>query len=125
MLIEAVIHAVDTICPNQYGTPEKVKWLSDLDGQIYRDIISTHQDAAVDSFDGYGPDTNLEETELLIAHPYDEVYRWYLEMMIDKANGELAKYNVAASLYNQVYLSFMDYYNRTHTPISQVAAFRI
>lgn len=125
MRIEAAIHAVDLLCPNQYGTPEKIKWLSDLDGQIYRDVICTHKNSTIETFHGYGPDTDLETTELLVSHPYDELYRWYLEMMIHKANGETARYNGSATLFNQIYLSYMDNYNRSHMPMSKVKAFRI
>lgn len=78
MKIREAIETVDRLLPNQYETPDKVRWLSELDGIVYRDIICTHEhEKEPEPFTGYGEDVALE-TELLIPWPYDEIYRWYL-----------------------------------------------
>ena len=43
MKIREAIETVDRLLPNQYETPDKVRWLSELDGIVYRDIICTHE----------------------------------------------------------------------------------
>ena len=58
------------------------------------------------------------DTELLIPYPYDEdIYNYFLQANMDKENGETAKYNQSITLYNNAFLAFQNYYNRTHLPI--------
>ena len=96
MTIREAIELVDRLKPNQYGSADKLRWLSELDGAVWHEIWSAHE-TAVPAFAGYGPETDLDGTALLIGWPYDEIYRWYLEMKIDDANGEMTKYNNSAA----------------------------
>lgn len=66
-------------------------------------------------FDGYNAETPLD-TELIVPHPYDDVYRYWLEAQIDYANGEYAKYNNSMSMFNEAYSAFYRYYHKTHMP---------
>ncbi len=43
MTISEAIGAIDRLRPNQYSREEKVSWLSDLDGQIYTEILQRRQ----------------------------------------------------------------------------------
>ena len=96
MTIREALETVDRLKPNQYGSADKLRWLSDLDGTV-----------------------------LLIAWPYDEIYRWYLEMKIDDANGEMTKYNNSAAKYNMYYQAYQNACNRAHLPKSEAAYFRL
>ena len=96
MTIREAIELVDRLKPNQYGSADKLRWLSELDGVVWHEIWSAHE-TVVPAFAGYGPETDLDGTALLIGWPYDEIYRWYLEMKIDDANGEMTKYNNSAA----------------------------
>ena len=123
MTIHEAVEMVDRLKPNQYDQEQKVKWLSKLDGMIFREVISTHADSTVEEFKGY--DNAFPDTEMLVPYPYDEdVYNYFLQMQIDKENGEMAKYNQSATLYNNAYKTFCDWYNRTHLPIPEKAQFR-
>lgn len=123
MTIHEAVEMVDRLKPNQYDQEQKVKWLSKLDGMIFREVISTHADSTVEEFKGY--DNAFPDTEMLVPYPYDEdVYNYFLQMQIDKENGEMAKYNQSATLYNNAYKIFCDWYNRTHLPIPANAQFR-
>lgn len=42
MTIQQVIDDVDLFKPNQYTIEQKISWLSQLDGQIYRELIVLH-----------------------------------------------------------------------------------
>lgn len=118
MTIIGAITRVDTVKPNMYSQTEKIKWLSELDGIIKKEIIDTHEGGEGITFSGYTEETDLT-TELLVPAPYDEVYIRYLEMQIDYANNEYGKYNNSMVMYNSVYTAFEKHYNRDHIPISR------
>lgn len=123
MTIQDAVGLVDRLKPNQYEFNTKVKWLSKLDGMIFKEVIAAHEGNTIESFDGY--DAAEPETEMLVPYPYDEdVYNYFLQSQIDKENGEMAKYNQSATLYNNAYKSFCDYWNRTHLPLPARAQFR-
>jgi hypothetical protein len=118
MTIMGAINHLDAVKPNGYGQTEKIRWLSQLDGKVKSEIIDTHEGGEKITFNGYDEQTPLTQ-ELLVPHPYDEVYIRWLEAMIDYANGEYAKYNNAAMVYQTAYTSFEKYYNRTHKPVAK------
>jgi hypothetical protein len=115
MTIIEAINRTNAVKPNSYDQSQKVKWLSTLDGIVKKEVIDTHEGGEEVVFNGYTDETSLT-TNLLVPAPYDEVYIRYLEMQIDYANGEYAKYNNSADVYNEAYTAFKRYYNRTHMP---------
>lgn len=122
MKVSEAIEMVDRLRPNKYELNTKIKWLSKLDGMIFREVISTHEGCDIDTFEGY--DEANPDTEMLVPYPYDEdVYNYFLQSQIDKENGEMAKYNQSAALMNGAYQKFCDYWNRTHRPLPAKAQF--
>ena len=122
MTIAEAIMLVDRLKPNQYPLTLKVKWLSKLDGAIFREIILTHEDAPITEFAGY--DEATQDAELLVPAPFDEdIYNNFLQAQIDKENGELGKYNQSITLYNNAYKIYQDWYNRTHMPLPACTRF--
>lgn len=117
MTIIEAINCIDATNPNNYTQPEKVAWLSTLDGVIKKEIIDTHEGAEAVTFNGYTEETPLD-TELLVPAPYDEVYLFWLQSKIDYWNGEMGKYNNSISMYNTAYSAFEKAYNREHKPIT-------
>ena len=115
MTILEAVHKIDTVKPNSYTQPEKIKWLSTLDGIIKSEIIDTHEGGENVVFEGYFDDTDLD-TPLLVSAPYDDVYIRWLEARIDYANGEYGKYNNSLTAYSNAYDSYANYYNRKHMP---------
>ena len=118
MTIMDALYRIDELKPNSYSQPEKIKWLSSLDGVIKREIIDTHEGGENVVFNGYGEEADLT-TELLVPAPYDDIYLRWLESQIDYSNGEYGKYNNSISMYNTAYTAFANYYNRTHMPIGK------
>ena len=117
MTIKGAIDLVDKLKPNQYPFELKAKWLSKLDGQIFREVFATHEGCAMGHFDGY--DDAGPNKELLVPYPYDEdIYNYFLQAMVDKENGETAKYNQTITMYNAAYSNFGNWYHRTHKPLS-------
>ena len=115
MTIEQAIAKADREKPNGYPMSDKIAWLSTLDGNIKRDIIDTHEDGEDVVFDGYDDDTLLS-TELLVPAPYDEIYDYWLQAMVDYQNGEIPKYNNSLVKYNEFLSAFRNNYNSLHMP---------
>lgn len=194
MTISEAIGLVDNYRPNLYTPADKVKWLSMIDGMVYRDVIQTHlnfnwrllpitvsadfEESATIAVYGVMLDHQLDDSwffldkepvhilsnsgniltleepvtvskwdklmpaaavgyrglpeevygtyELLIPDPFaEDVYINYLESRVDKENGEIAKYNVDVSLYNQGYAAYTDHYNRNNLPVHRVKHFKL
>lgn len=115
MTILEAINKIDTLKPNNYTHDDKIKWLSNLDGIIKKEIIDTHEGGESIVFNGYDSNTPLE-TVLLVPNPYDDIYLKWLESQIDYTNAEYRKYNNSASAYNTAYSVFERYYNRQNKP---------
>lgn len=122
MTIIEAINRIDAVNPNNYTQPEKVAWLSTLDGVIKKEIIDTHEGYEAVTFSGYNDETPLD-TELIVPAPYDEVYLFWLQSKIDYWNGDMGKYNNSIMMYNQAYENFEKAYNREHKPISKKLKF--
>ena len=120
-LLEAV-NKIDTVKPNSYTQPEKIKWLSNLDGIIKSEIIDTHEGGENVVFDGYDDDTD-PDIDLLVPSPYDDIYIRWLEARIDYANGEYNKYNNSATAYNAAFEAYSNYYNMHHMPKHTIKRF--
>ena len=119
MTINEVLALVDDLKPSNISTERKIGWLNDLDRRVFDDIFARHErDASTpETFAGYTEVTD-EETVLLIPEPHCEVYRWFLEMQIDLANMEMAKYNNSMMLFTAAWNDYAGAYHRTHMPIT-------
>lgn len=118
MTIQECIDMVDNQKPNQYSKRDKVMWLSFVDRTIINDVLKTHEgyDGRYDNFTEYTED-QLTKT-LIVESPYDRLYPAFLKMQIDGENGEMARYNNSASIFNAYMMEYRKYYNKTHMPLS-------
>lgn len=112
-IIEA-INRIDSLKHNTYTTSDKVAWLSEVDWDVAKSVIDTHEGEPLE-FKGYDDSTDLQ-TELLIYAPYDKAYLLWMEAQIDYYNGEYGKYNNAIVMFYEALNSFKKDYNRTHMP---------
>lgn len=125
MTIQAAIDMIDTLKPNMFPITQKVAWLSDLDGMIWREIILTHEGVAPGTtFDGYDMDTSTAVT-LLAPEPYTDIYKHYMATKMDIANRETTEYAKDNVLFNSAWQTLCDYWNRKYMPISKVAQLRL
>ena len=115
MTILEAIQRIDVLKPNTYNQTEKIRWLSELDGMVKREIIDTHEGGDEVKYEQYGDNVVLT-TELLVPHPYDRIYLPWLQAQIDYLNGENGKYQNSMSMFNEAFRSFEKYYNRTNMP---------
>ena len=124
MTIKELMEYVDRMVPNQLEHIDKLQWLNDVEGLIYREIILTHVGAADIPYTKYDSDTD-PDTPLLAPEPYCDVYRFYLESKVAQANGEMNRYNNAATSFNAAWQTFQDYWNRTHMPIQRAKVIKV
>ena len=124
MTISEAIARVDALKPNRFKQGQKITWLGNLEGQIFNELVMTHENTANIQRVEFSEDMNMEQ-QLIAPSPYDEVYILYLQSQIDLGNMEIAKYNNSKTLYNNAYQTLVDYWNRTHMPVSAVTHFRL
>lgn len=122
MTIIEAITKIDEYKNNIYSQPDKICWLSRLDGMIKRLIVDTHEGKESVEFTGYDENTDLH-TELLVPHPFDAIYLHWLEAQIDYYNGELNKYNNSITMFHSSFESFESDYKTNHKPISKGTRF--
>lgn len=116
MTIQDAITRADVFRPNKIPRGEKVRWLSELDGRIYNELLTTHEDCPVEAFDGYDESTS-PTTVLLVGKPYEDVYIKWLAAQIDLANRELQNYNNSLSVFAAALEDFRNDWNRKHPGI--------
>ena len=110
MQIKKIIEQVKTIKPSQYSDDMLLSWLSELDGQVYNDLLSAYGAPAPAL--PYGRAAMHEE--LLIPFPYEGIYLTWLSAKIDGLNCEYERYNNDMMLYNAQLQEFYNAYTRTH-----------
>ena len=117
MKIMEAINIIDALKPNGYTQPEKITWLSQLDGMIQRELIDTHVGGDA-HYAPYNEDTD-PETELLAPEPFcRDLYIKYLSAQMDFHNGEIEQYNNTLVSFQTDWTAFSRWYNRTHLPKS-------
>lgn len=109
MQIKEAIAIADAQRPNQIENVLKLRWLSEMDGIVEREVFSP--DGGGD-FEGYSPDMP-QETLLKIPFPYDSIYPLWLEAHIARINGETEKYNNCLTMCYERMESFRAYHTRT------------
>ena len=112
MTISAAIAACDRMRPNTFAYGEKEAWLRELEARIREEIVRTHEGA--EAF--LAGRAQEGEEGLLAPSPHESLYLFYLLARIDLMNGETARYNESAALFNAQYDAFSAAYNRAHRP---------
>lgn len=107
-----VIEITDRLMPNDYTSDEKLRWLRQLEEQIWQEIFLTHEDPDRPE----APDAS--SCDLLIPDLFaEEVYVPFLQARIAWENQEDAKYNRYSTAFNDGYLRFARWYNERHKPL--------
>ena len=109
--INEVIEKVDKIKPNVFDENQKAEWIYRLDGRISKEVLKEEPPRQYI----YPEDA---DNELLVPHPYDDMYVFFLQAMIDYNNEEYGKYNNAMAMYNEAFNSYAKLYQRENMPKS-------
>ncbi len=134
MKVKDAIAYADGLKPNQHTQENKIRWLNTLDVKIVREVIMTHwqpeddawtpediEEGVIYDWTATGDDlAEVLDTELVVPEPWaTDVYNNYLQMMIDKENGETAKYNNSRAHFTEAFTDYTADYNRSHLPIKR------
>ena len=141
-IVEAISLIGELKTPVISGDPDTLVylclfWLSNLDKEIWQNIISKHENTAIEEeYDDEGelitdmPDPTpyemvegegeepdeIPDVTLIVPEPYSELYLHYLAAQIDYWNGEITRYNNSMAKYNEKYDDYVALFNRTYMP---------
>ena len=115
MKVQEAIAKADRLRPNQYSDMEKLEWLSQLDGQVFDEVIRKAEGNEEITFEGYD-EKSINET-LLIDDRYAKAYIDYLLAQIDFYNREIGMYNNEITLFSSIYQDYKNWYIRNHMPV--------
>lgn len=106
-----VMEQVDAKRPNTYTEEDKMKWINDVDGMVQKLVMKT------DEIEKYKfPEDG--DRELLIPFPFDGVYEFYVEAMMDFNNREYSNYNNSLAMFSTQFEEYRKAYIREHMPKS-------
>lgn len=120
MTINEAIAQVNRTRQNRIPDDVMIRWLSNLDHQIYEEVIKTREGWESVSFMPYGADDG--EKKLLVPPPYDEMYIYKLEASIYYEQREINKYATSMTMFNAVMEQYMKKYSREHRALDLPAA---
>ncbi len=107
MTIESCLQLVDTMLPNGVASTIKRRWLSEIEGRVRVELLGLSP-AEIRPF---GADTPAD-TELCVPHPYDQLYWLYLMAMMDYMDGDEARYENSAALFNAAFQTYAKWLKR-------------
>ena len=115
MTLSKAIKGFRDLCPNPYPSEQLIAWISELDGLALADIFSSRADCP----EGWQAYTQTDmDKELLIPPPYDGIYFDWLKSKVDYWQDE-SNYSNSSKAFNNAYMSFGDYWRRTHGPLQK------
>ncbi len=114
MTITEIITQVDRVRPNQYDIPQKVRWLSEVEGTVVDEIFNRAEGNEIE-FDKYTYESDAER-ELMIPDRFSDIYISYLLAKVDFHDMETESYNNDVLMYQAAYEQFAAWYRRKHMP---------
>ena len=133
MTVGILLELVDELAPNQFSWNNKVRWLSELDGKVLKDLawlrgLPLEMDGVWTETEGQEPTLTATEPiynwratnatqraeeqgkELLIQVPWAaDIYLNYLCMQMDLANREWEGYELHRDLFYRKYREYYDF----------------
>lgn len=110
--VPEVLMEIGRVKPNQYTEDTLARWLSELDGRVWEDLLSNYLPNEQMPSLPYSAGDAL--TKLLIPFPHDDVYIKWLTAQIDYHNADMDRYNNAMMMFQDAYQGFLDSYTRSH-----------
>ena len=120
MTPSAAIAMADRLKPNMMTAEDKYRYLNEIEGKVFHEILLTHVHDDDLELPVYEPPTDppAEEDEMLAPAPYDMLYVYWIMSQIDHLNQEMDKYNNDRALFENAWGNFADYWNRNYMPLS-------
>ncbi len=105
--LQEVLSKVDNIKPNGYSDEQKTAWVNKVEGMVQVEIMELLEADVII----YDCSTDAE-MELLVKHPYSDIYEYYVLAMIDFMNGDVASYQNSMMMFNMTYEEYGKWYKR-------------
>lgn len=112
MTISDVVLEIGRIKPHSYTEDTLRRWLSELDGKVWEDLMCHYLPADEKPSLPYAADDTL--AALLIPFPHEDVYIKFLGAQIDFHNGDVERYNNSMMMFTEQYQTFVDSFTRSH-----------
>ena len=101
MTIETCVRLVDDMLPNRVPEAVKRRLLGEVEGKVRVELLGEEPDANP-LIDG----NTSADTELTAPAPFDQLYLLYVMAMMDHVEGDTARYENTAVLFNAVYQGY-------------------
>lgn len=108
MTLAKVIECFDSERKNSLSYRQKLNWLSQLDMKISSELLEPRGGEKLVRYS----ETTSPETEACAPEEYCEIYGLFLNMKLDYLNGEIARFNNSAALFNATYSDMCSFINR-------------
>lgn len=105
MKMGEVYDYVQKVKPNVYDADITYLWLNTVDGIVAREVMGEDKES-------YDISANPEDIELLVPHPYDDIYALYVSAMVDFHNREYEEYNNTVTLFRERLEQYKAWYIR-------------
>ena len=99
MTYDTCMYIADALLPNSIPVSVKHRWLAELEGRIQVELEGV-------SPDDISADEGGDMPNLSAPFPYDRLYWLYLLAMYDFADGDNARYENAAAMFNSAYQNY-------------------
>lgn len=101
MTVETCMRLVDGMRPNGFSEAVKRRFLGAVEGKVRVELLGEEPDT-VPVMDENTP----ADTELTAPTPFDQLYLLYVMAMMDHVEGDTARYENTAILFNAVFQSY-------------------
>lgn len=134
MKITELFDKVDTLRPNQVRDDIKRSWLSEVEMLLINEVVLTHEvperirnhETYIKFLENEGVGNVYDEKstgELIAQAPYDELYYWWMMSKLDLVERNTEQYINDSQMYNNIYLTYKQWYNRNHMPLTETKSF--
>ena len=125
MTVAELISFVNSVRPGHAFTDAQlVEWINECEAKIQTDIMLIEPADVIEYDSTIDAETHKmvdADTELLAPHPWDKIYRYFLYMMIDMANGEANRQANSEVQYNEAYHEYAGWYASHIAPANGLA----
>lgn len=115
MTIQQALDRKSIVDKDSFPPELKIPWLSELDAQLFIEVIQTHENPDNVTFKPYTPEDAGKP--LLVPFPYDKLYIPYLMARAAEAYGEIDDFNNHNAVYEKFLREFKGYWNKKYRPI--------
>lgn len=112
MTVGEAIARIDQYKPNAVDPMDKKRWLLELDNRLRITVINHYSNN--EQGNESDPESVSSDHKLIIAPPFDTIYIYWLESMIDYQNGEVDQYNNSSAMFRDALEEWKHWYSRTH-----------